>query len=155
MLQDKKGRKIRYDGLKKVYELKNSEDELTLGALPLDLIFNPHQQLSKWKEKYLLIKSNREMDGFLKLNDIWDRLVQPWIDNITDYQFPEIRLRGDLPLEAICHIFERVNSKGMPLDVFDLCNAILWAEGFELNTKWDHAKKKLKAKNILPMQPIT
>jgi hypothetical protein len=43
----------------------------------------------------------------------------------------------------------------MPLDVFDLCNAILWAEGFELNTKWDNAKKQLKAKNILPMQPIT
>jgi hypothetical protein len=64
-------------------------------------------------------------------------------------------LRGDLPLEAICHIFEKVNSKGMPLDVFDLCNAILWAEGFELNTKWDNAKKQLKAKNILPMQPIT
>lgn len=157
ILLDKKNRKIRYDGLKKVYELKNSEEELGFGALPLNLISSPHQ-LSKWREKYFEKLAYRNSvqptwDDHKKLSGIWDRLVQPWINNITEYQFPEIRLRSDLPLSAICHIFEKVNSKGMPLNVFDLCNAILWAQGLELNKKWETSKKQLK--DTIPMQPIT
>jgi hypothetical protein len=68
------------------------------------------------------------------------------------YPFPVVDLNSELPLGAICHIFEKVNSTGVPLDVFDLCNAILWAQGFFLNQAWSETKARFKAKSILPMQ---
>ena len=92
------------------------------------------------------------MDEFIRQGKEWDKLVKPWLDRIRLYPFPVVDLKPDLPLSAICHIFEKVNSTGVPLDVFDLCNAILWSQGFFLNQKWEETKKILKDKNILRMQ---
>lgn len=64
-----------------------------------------------------------------------------------------VELRSDMPLSAICHIFEKVNSTGVPLDVFDLCTAILWAQGFELNQRWETTRQTLQPQ--VRMQPLS
>ena len=66
---------------------------------------------------------------------------------------PVVELRSDMPLSAICHIFEKVNSTGVPLDVFDLCTAILWAQGFELNQRWETTRQTLQPQ--VRMQPLS
>ena len=152
--EEKKGRRVRYDALQPKYELTTFEDELEAGALRLGGIFD-NDALTKWKEQYL----DRQMTDsdnhtrYQELNRQWDSLVHTWITRIRTYRFPVVDLVGSMPLKAICHIFEKVNSTGVPLDVFDLCNAILWAQGFHLNHTWDKTQKELK--KALPMQPLS
>lgn len=155
VLQEKDGQRIRYSGLTPKYRLTTSEDEMAAGALPLGLLFDANGKLADWKKMYLVNQSNRDMDRYLELDNTWSNLVQPWLDRIRNYPFPVVELRPDMPLSAICHIFEKVNSTGMPLDVFDLCTAILWAQGFYLNEKWDETKKKFSSRKIMSMQPLS
>jgi len=150
--EDKKGRRIRYQGLNMLYELNDRNQELEAGALPMKYIFDSDGMLADWKKDYLVQLSDNEMSRFLELDKKWDTLVRPWLDRIRNYPFPVVELRPDLPLNAICHIFEKVNSTGVPLDVFDLCNAILWARGFELNNKWKELKQEIA--HDIQMQPL-
>jgi hypothetical protein len=151
--EDKKsGRQVRYENLQPKYEITTPEQRLQEGALPVWSIFDP-AWLAEWQKQYLVGLSDKDMDRYLELDGRWKGLVQPWVDRIRTYPFPVVELSADMPLGAICHIFEKVNSTGVPLDVFDLCNAILWAQGFLLNRKWDELKRtKLQA--MFPMQDL-
>ncbi|MBM3212717.1 DUF262 domain-containing protein [Candidatus Poribacteria bacterium] len=151
--EEKNGRRVRYDRLQLKYELTTSKQEIDAGALPLWCIFDADGYLSEWEKNYLIKLSNADMAHYIELNEKWKALVQPWLSRIRNYPFPVVELRPDMPLPAICHIFEKVNSTGVPLDVFDLCTAILWAQGFHLNDEWVKTCRDLKEKNILSMQP--
>lgn len=153
VMEDKKGKKVRYDRLNPLYEITTRDQELAVGALPLCSIFMTNSDLADWKKDYLVQQSQKDMDLYLTLDGKWDQRVKPWLDCIHNYPFPVIELRADVPLGAICHIFEKVNSTGVPLDVFDLCTAILWAQNFHLNEEWEKTRKNLE--KILPMQPLS
>lgn len=155
VMVDKKGRRIRYEDLKPLYEISTSDQELEVGALPLGLTFDADGRLAEWRKAYLVKKSEKDMDRYLELDGQWNKLIKPWLDRIRSYPFPVIELRANMPLGAICHIFEKVNSTGVALDVFDLCTAILWAQGFSLNIEWEKTRKQLKDAGILPMQPLS
>lgn len=154
VLQEKDGQKFRYESLKKRYSLTKNEEEMAQGALPLWSIFDPDGYLSDWKTNFLINQSHEDMKQYVQLQKTWDNLVQPWIDRIRNYPFPVVELRADMPLSAICHIFEKVNSQGLPLDVFDLCTAILWSQGFFLNDKWIKQINEFKDQNLFQMQPL-
>ena len=151
--QDKSGKRIRYADLRPMYELTTYDHEIDAGALPLGIVFDINGKLPKWREDYLLHRCDNELRRFTQLSGQWDQLIQPWLNRIRTYPFPVVELQADMPLGAICHIFEKVNSTGVPLDVFDLCNAILWAQGFLLNEKWAKTKKELRPK--LTMQDLS
>lgn len=151
--EEKSGKRVRYAGLEPRYRLTTRDDELTVGCLPLSCIFDANGSLAKWREQYLLRLSAGELTRFVKLSAEWNTLVQPWLDRICGYPFPEVQLRADMPLAAICHIFEKVNSTGVRLDVFDLCTAILWAKGFYLNEEWARTRQEIDRQNLLLMQP--
>jgi len=146
------GRRIRYDGLTPLYELNTREQQLAAGALPLHYAFDPDGQLTTWKEDYIGALAT-DLAAYKELSHKWDVLVRPWLDRIRNYPFPVVELRADMPLSAICHIFEKVNSTGVPLDVFDLVTAVLWAKGYHLNESWDKTRLRFKEQHILPMQP--
>jgi len=152
--EDRNGKRVRYEGLHPKYELTTRQQELAAGALPLGCIFDPDGYLSTWRKDYLIQQSKpNDLSAYIALDGEWSRLVQPWLDRIRNYPFPVVELRPDMPLAAICHIFEKVNSTGVPLDVFDLCTAILWSQGFALNQEWAKTAEHLKTK--LPMQPLS
>jgi hypothetical protein len=143
--EEKGGKRVRYDRITPLYEITSREDELKNGALPLGCLFKTDDYLTKWRKDYLRGKSGKNMDVFDALDDRWD--------NLRGYTFPVTELTENMPLHAICHIFEKVNSTGVALDVFDLCTAILWADGFKLNEEWAKTRHKLAA--LLPMQPLS
>ncbi len=152
VVEERKGKRVRYAGLRPRYELSTVEQELAAGALPLSILFDG-DALAKWKKDYLVQLSGNDMSQYLVLDTQWDSLVKPWLDRVKTYPFPVVELRADMPLGAICHIFEKVNSTGVPLDVFDLCTAILWAKGFYLNEAWAKTRQQLDRANVLAMQP--
>ena len=134
--EQKGGRRIRYENLEERYEITTPEQELEHGTLPLWMVFDA-QALSQWAKQYLRRRSGEDWAVYDELDTRWRSLVQPWLDRIRTYPFPAVRLDKDMPLGAICHIFEKVNSTGVSLGVFDLCNAILWAQGFQMSREWD------------------
>jgi hypothetical protein len=58
------------------------------------------------------------------------------LDNFKYYRVPVIALDRSTSKEAVCVVFEKVNTGGKPLDAFELVTAIYAAEGYELRKDW-------------------
>jgi hypothetical protein len=52
------------------------------------------------------------------------------------YQLPIIELKRDTTKEAVCLVFEKVNTGGAPLSVFELVTASYAADGYNLRDDW-------------------
>ena len=83
-------------------------------------------------------------DGF---NEYWlekdpetRKLFKPFKDevlqNFKAYQLPVIALGPDTSHEAVCLVFEKVNTGGKPLDAFELVTAMYAARGHRLRDDW-------------------
>lgn len=148
---NKQGQRLRYSGLREFVDITTREQELEHGVLPLYTVFNP-DELFAWREAFADRYAEGNLGRYKDALAEWDAEVMPWVNRMRDYRFPVIELNKDMPLHAICHIFEKVNSTGVPLTVFELCTAILWSKGFKLNDAWDQAKTKLSQSQALRMQ---
>ncbi|CAM6448258.1 DUF262 domain-containing protein [Citrobacter portucalensis] len=58
------------------------------------------------------------------------------LDAYNDYQIPLIILKKDTTKEAVCLVFEKVNTGGVPLSVFELVTASYAADGYNLRDDW-------------------
>ncbi len=67
-------------------------------------------------------------------------LTREFVDPVNVYRFPEVELEADVTLDAICTIFEQMNSTGVQLGAFDLLNARFFPFGIELNKRWESAQ---------------
>ena len=56
------------------------------------------------------------------------------------YQIPVIQLNRATAKEAVCLVFEKVNTGGVPLSVFELVTAIYAADGYNLRDDWFGSK---------------
>jgi hypothetical protein len=72
-------------------------------------------------------------------NEIWLRFQQ--------FKVPAIELTQDTPREAVCQVFERVNTGGVTLTIFELMTATFAAEDFNLRENWDARRERLTAKH--------
>lgn len=54
----------------------------------------------------------------------------------SDYQLPVIELKKETSKEAVCLVFEKVNTGGVQLSVFDLITASYAADGYNLRDDW-------------------
>lgn len=53
-----------------------------------------------------------------------------------NYQLPVIQLHKSTSKEAVCLVFEKVNTGGVPLNVFELVTATYAADGYNLRDDW-------------------
>lgn len=58
------------------------------------------------------------------------------LDAYNDYQIPLIVLKKETSKEAVCLVFEKVNTGGVPLSVFELITASYAADGYNLRDDW-------------------
>lgn len=58
------------------------------------------------------------------------------LENFKHYDVPVIRLDRSTSKEAVCVVFEKVNTGGKPLDAFELVTAMYAAAGHELRKDW-------------------
>ena len=65
------------------------------------------------------------------------------LDNFTDYQVPVINLGKETSKEAVCTVFEKVNTGGVTLNVFELVTASFAAGGFRLRDDWAEREARL------------
>jgi hypothetical protein len=58
------------------------------------------------------------------------------LENFKSYQVPVIALGRSTSKEAVCVVFEKVNTGGKPLDAFELVTAMYASDGHELRKDW-------------------
>lgn len=58
------------------------------------------------------------------------------LENFKYYRVPVISLDRSTSKEAVCVVFEKVNTGGKPLDAFELVTAMYAADGHELRKDW-------------------
>jgi len=107
-------------------ELDLSTRELECQQLhfPCDKILDDSQWLQD------LFQFNPEgMEQFLKFK-------QKIIGAFVAYQIPIIELKKETSKEAVCLVFEKVNTGGVQLSVFELMTATYAAEGYNLQDDW-------------------
>ncbi len=74
-----------------------------------------------------------------RMQELWPVVQQFYnevLANFTGYQVPVIALDQTTTKEAVCTVFEKVNTGGKPLDAFELVTAIYAADGHELRKDW-------------------
>ena len=67
-------------------------------------------------------------------------------DKIIYYQLTVICLPKETPKEAVCTVFEKVNTGGVPLNTFELVTATFAADNFSLRDDWMKRKERLHEK---------
>jgi len=97
---------------------------------PISLIFDVEGFMA-WKLGYSTHYSNAgdQMMFLMRFEqEIWLRFQQ--------FKVPAIELTRDTPREAVCQVFEKVNTGGVTLTVFELMTATFAASEFNLRDNW-------------------
>ena len=148
---------------------------------PSDIIFSENKEKSKkfgytnqkiqFKEKIFPLTALRGDTCFTWIYDFKDYLEE--IENMSkkeskiycdkiskifqyvlfNYKIPIIHLSESISIESVAEIFEKINSKGTRLNIFDLLNAKFITYNIELRNLWNKTKseynniKQLEEKN--------
>lgn len=73
-----------------------------------------------------------DRDKFFRYMEFRDRVLEEF----RNYDVPIIQLSKDNTKEAVCLVFEKVNTGGVPLSVFELVTATYAADGVNLRDEW-------------------
>lgn len=130
-------RKFRGD---KDLDLSSREKEYEHGMFPLHKVFD----YTKWRRGY-----NNHWNRDSAKTELWDNFEIKVIDVFKAYNVPIIILDKQTPKEAVCNVFERVNTGGEPLTVFELLTATLAAHNFQLRDDWKRRKESLSEYPVL------
>ena len=79
----------------------------------------------------------------------FDAFEKEIVKRFEQYQIPLILLRKETPKEAVCQVFEKVNTGGVSLTVFELLTATFAADDFSLRDDWAVRDKRLKKHGVL------
>ena len=67
----------------------------------------------------------------------WNSFNRDVLSQFDRYQLPVIELSRDTPRDAVCQVFEKVNTGGVTLTVFELLTATFAADEFDLRQHWE------------------
>jgi len=110
-------------------DLSSPEKEYAALMYPVSQVFD----WDKWQDgfdKYWQGDKHEEMRDQFRL---FKRQV---LENFKYYRVPVITLDRSTSKEAVCVVFEKVNTGGKPLDAFELVTAMYAASGHELRKDW-------------------
>ena len=110
---------------------------------PVNLMFDS-KGFIEWKMGYSThYKGDTEAMLFLMKfeQEIWLGFQQ--------YKVPAIEMDRNTPPEAVCQVFEKVNTGGVTLTVFELMTATFAANEFSLRDDWETRKRRIKNKHAV------
>jgi len=113
-------------------------------VFPLARIFDMGA-VFEWNNRYV----SRSPLGPDQAATRWNDFYKEVLSNFVQYTVPVIVLNRETPKEAVCTVFEKVNTGGVVLNVFELLTATFAADDFRLNDDWRERKKRLQARPAL------
>jgi len=135
--EDRKVRNFRGEVMEDYSDL---DKECSAGLLPLSILFDI-SKLFQWLDSY-----TNTPDPALKeqRKEMRDKLISDVIARFQQYQISVIELKRETPKEAVCQVFEKVNTGGVSLTVFELVTAIFAANNFRLRDDWAQRERQIK-----------
>lgn len=120
-------------------DLSSSELEYEQLMFPLNQVFDPDSWMQGFWKYWNTKGESAKIDLFFKFkNEV--------LQNFTEYQVPVIALGADTSHEAVCLVFEKVNTGGKALDAFELLTAMYAAQGHTLRDDWLGIEKPVQNK---------
>lgn len=122
---------------------KDVELDVSTRDLEFDNLMYPVSMLFDWTTwQTSFINSRMHTSSFNENWIILNQFSDEIIKTFTSYQLPVISLGSQTTKEAVCVVFEKVNTGGKALDAFELITAMYAADGYELRKDWygDDAK---------------
>jgi hypothetical protein len=135
--EDKKMRSFRGDV---IADYSTPEQEYEAGYFPLAKVFD-HKA---WEHGY-----HKWGNSSAEVVERFDSFDETFINAFTHYQLPIIILGRETPKEAVCQVFEKVNTGGVSLNVFELLTATYAIDDFNLRQDWDKRLKRLREQKVL------
>ena len=115
-------------------DLSNSQQEYKLDFFPLKEVFSS----SDWQKGYIDFGGNSVAERW----DLWKAFQDKVLSKFQKYQMPYIELAKETPKGAVCEIFEKVNTGGVTLTVFELLTATFAADNQDLRADWKGRKQQ-------------
>jgi len=129
-------RQVKAFGGEITMDVTTSEREYATDLFPVNRIF----QSSEWRQAY-----NKHWNYAPEKIQLYDAFEREIIKRFEQYQVPVIELKKETPKEAVCLVFERVNTGGVALNVFELLTATFAADDFQLRDDWNSREQRLKS----------
>jgi hypothetical protein len=142
MIKSDFGRKIDLD-------VSTREREYAAGLFPVNLLFDIEER-DAWRQGYQehFDYSPAKIQFYNKFeSNVWQRVYQ--------YQVPVIELVKGTPKEAVCQVFEQVNTGGVTLSVFELVTATFAADDYRLRQDWEERQGRLARHALLKEMDAT
>src|SRR5690606_31483865 len=117
-------------GRKVIYDASTRELEYASLLFPLSAVFD----WDAWQDGFDDHWRQRDDQGAAR--ERFRTFKREVLENFKAYQIPVIALGRETTKEAVCLVFEKVNTGGKPLDAFELVTAMYAAEGHELRRDW-------------------
>lgn len=110
-----------------VVDVSSAEHEYANGLFPMRAVFDPWP----WEEAYV---EHWEYDR--DRSKLRAQFHQRFTGQFEQYLMPVIELSAETPRQAVCQVFEKVNTGGVTLTVFELLTATYAADEFDLRKDW-------------------
>lgn len=119
-------------------DLSDRTKEYEAGMFPINIIFDP-DLTSQWEmgfQEFFEFDKSKIKFLFKFRSDV--------IIPFQKYKIPVIKLLKETPKEAVCQVFENVNTGGVSLTVFELLTATYAADNFRLRPDWENRQQILR-----------
>ncbi len=124
-------------------DLSSRDREYETGMFPLRLLFDS-TAYTNWCAGF---RSHFQHDP--KKSAFLDQFAMSiWLP-MQQYKIPVIELLKGTPKEAVCQVFEKVNTGGVTLSVFELMTATYAADDFRLREDWLARQERLQEHDLL------
>ena len=127
------GRRIVLDLSEKKFEYENK-------MYPVYMI----DEYSAWRREF-----NEYWEYDREKSKFWDKFEASVVNSFTQYMLPVIIMKKENPKEAVCQVFEKVNTGGVSLTVFELLTATFASDDFDLKQDWQEIKDIFKGFKLL------
>jgi hypothetical protein len=116
-------------------DISERELEYRQEMFPINIIFDSNER-EDWADGY---KEYYNYDAeYMKKYKAFRKEI---IDVIVSYKLPVISLDKSTPREAVCKVFENVNTGGVALTVFELVTAMFATYEFDLRNDWEKCRQ--------------
>ena len=122
-------------------DLSSAESEYKHHMMPTERLLDSMDWLFGYNDYWQT--SNRQHPRG-NVADFRNKFKKQVIDQFSNYQLPVITLEKETSKEAVCVVFEKVNTGGVTLNVFELVTAAFAADDFRLRDDWAARSDRLR-----------
>ncbi len=129
-----------------VLDLSSQEFEFAQHMMPTERLLDSMNWLFGYNDYWQARDGQHPEGDLIAFRSGFNNTV---ISAFTSYQLPVITLTKETPKEAVCTVFEKVNTGGVSLSMFELATAIFAADAkeddFSLREDWDRRRHRLRS----------